>query len=291
MASVERVRQPSEAVSLECPEPLPLNAQLHSVGDWWIRPENRDYYQYDCGGLRDSERWAGRLAPATVSAFSKKNITLGIIESGKLAPGVLAAVKEELLGHCVRDGRSSMFKVLNQAKMRTRNGDEFLLVTLGSKGHERIAYWKELYQEEPVRVTELLVALDTTKRNTITSLQLGFTYQCRSEKKAHVGTVRLDGLGSAACPINSSINVHEDYRGRLFGTTIVALGFQRALEVLGEDGGVVGESIDSPHMRKVFEQLGFSAEYRFGHGGSGTHTRDTKPENRAYLQTILPTRA
>ncbi|MDP2921735.1 MAG: ATP-binding protein [Candidatus Omnitrophota bacterium] len=80
----------------------------------------------------------------------------------------------------------------------------------------------------------------------------------------------MRGLGQAICPVNSSLVVHKDYRNRVFGPTIVALGIKRACEILKTNNGIIGQDIDSgKSLQNIFEYMGFTHQYPFGHGGTG----------------------
>ena len=265
---------------------LPERNNNWFAGRWWDHVEFEYLYYHP----RYFQVYYERLMqgiPGDTKVFESKH-TVIIHATKNLPPELITPIKDTLLEYTDRVYCDSMvYKVINTCNLTTVNGEPFMLVTLGYKMHYRLGYWKELQSEELKRVSEIMLLVDPEKNVVISGLNLSFEYEGNPQK---IPYVRISGLGRASCPVNSSLAVHEDYRNRFFGPTIIALGIKRACEILGNNSkGVIGEDIDSGSrsspLGRTFDNMGFSFKYPFGHGGKGVRLDEL---NIASIFRVLP---
>ncbi|MDP2911496.1 MAG: hypothetical protein Q8N76_04090 [Candidatus Omnitrophota bacterium] len=257
------------------------------AGVWWQHAAF-EYLYYSPYHIEDYYKRLEQEMPEDVKIFESNNKYKVILHATKSLPaGLIAPVKDMLLEHTDRIYHDSMvYKVLNTCNLTTVDGEPFTLVTLGYKRHHRLGWWQELQWEELKVVREMLLLVDAQKNIVISGLILGFEYD---DSLLGIRSVRMMGLGQALCPVNSSLVVHKDYRNRLFGPTMIALGIKRACEILGKNSkGVIGKDIDSGSLSplgRMFDNMGFSFKHPFGHGGKGVRLDEL---NTASIFRFLP---
>ena len=251
------------------------------AGVWWQHMA-LEYLYYSPYHIEDYYKRLEQEMPEDVKIFESNNKHKVILHATKNLPaGMIALVKDTLLEYTDREHHDSMvYKVLNTCNLTTVDGEPFTLVTLGYKRHDRLGGWEKLQWEELKVVREMLLLVDAQKNIVISGLMLGFEYD---DSPQRIRSVRMSGLGQASCPVNSSLVVHKDYRNRFFGPTIIALGIKRACEIFGENkNGIIGEDIDSGRrsspLERMFNNMGFSSKYPFGHGGTGVRLDELKTD-------------
>jgi hypothetical protein len=256
------------------------------AGTWWQHVEFEYLYYHPRYFQVYYERLMQEISGDTKVFEGKHTVVLHAVKN--LPPELITPIKDILLEYTDRVyGDSMVYKVLNVCNLTTVSGEPFMLVTLGYKRHRRLGWWKELQSEELKVVREILLLVDPEKNVVISGLNLGFEYE---DSPLIVPYVRMSGLGRASCPVNSSLTVHEDYRNRLFGPTMIALGIKRACEILGKNNrGVIGEDIDSgsrsSSLERMFDDMGFSLKHPFGHGGKGVRLDEL---NTTSIFRVLP---
>ena len=258
------------------------------AGEWW-QPMGFEYLYYSPYHIEDYYKRLEQEISEDVKIFESNNRHKVVLHATKSLPaGMITPVKDTLLEYTDREYHDSMvYKVLNTCNLTTVDGEPFTLVTLGYKRHDRLDGWEKLQWEELKVVREILLLVDAQKNIVISGLMLGFEY---GESPQRIRSVRMSGLGQASCPVNSSLVVHQDYRKRWFGPTIIALGIKRACEILrGNSNAVIGEDIDSGSrsspLERMFDDIGFSEKYPFGHGGKGVPVKELKTD---LIFRILP---
>lgn len=196
-----------------------------------------------------------------------------------------------LLYYAKRYHADQVWQVLNVVDFRSKEGHGFSVVTLGSKSHDRLGHWKDLYKTEPVRITEFYAILDTNSGVAVGGVLLSFSIDYKKRSNWINSRIRISGLGNAPCGINNSFGILDGYRNRGAGKLLITMAIERGLDLLSKQNGVIANDIDTGLIERhpvcqVFEAMGATTNYGCGHGGLGVEKDSIRREGFLWLNEV-----